>query len=1481
MTTRSKPSAFIQLNRQFIEWHDTEVDELSNPEVLIRFGIHRGMSWDDVLKRRRVVILAEAGSGKTEELKSQARRLASNGEFAFYTTVQDVAREGLANAITSEDRAKLRAWQGSGQPAWFLIDAVDEAKLDGIRLEQALRNIADAIGNLERRAHIVLSSRHTDWEFRRDLGRLKDVLPLPSGQTELAPPTADEQLIRILHDERTPEAPPPEAPIVVLLAPLNAERVRIFANGKGASNVDAFLAEIDTSNLWRFARRPLDLDWLVQFWETNNRLGSLEEMLATSLSMRLQESDPLRARRDPLDTARAMEALERIGAALVFGRAATLRIPDSEIELSGAHRGFDIAEILPEWNGTNRARLLARPVFDPATFGRTRLHNDNEGVVRAYLAARWLQRLRRANLPRTVLLNLLFADIYSQQVAKPSLQETAAWLAIWDPDVAKEIIQREPYLLLTGGDPASLPPDVRASALTRFVERIVANDEDLPILDLDGVKRFARPDLAPVVRQLWPIHKHQEKARDLLLRLIWLGELRECADLAAEAVALGAANSQVQVIAGRALMATADGAKKAEYTAQIVRDCANLPATVVWDAVTTLFPSTLGIDDLLTILSRVDITDRGGGFGFNRQSPEIISRVEDPAQLERLLVGLLTLIGPELDLLRPNIDDREEAFLVAVGAAAFELLIRMNSDRAPVATIDAATRIGRHLRFSKRSVWEKVGNVGVELRKTSARRRLAFWHAAKQLQGHSFLKGRPVQHVFELEILGWSPGLTVEDVDWLLADAPNRETPHERKLAVNAAVYVWEQAGRPEALLERIKVAVAADPAMNEAYQELMRPRPADPAYAESERRLREVQARNARAVAQRDQSWKDFINRLRADPDQLRHLAPATPERMDGRLYSLWRLLSSTQGNTRYAIDSVAAVEPILGRELASALRDGLIRHWRSWEPARKRTLPPANRNTIQMVDVMGIAGISLEAAGTPGWVNQLNPELARRATVYATLEMNGFPRWMSDVSTGWPMEVRAVLHEEVAAELEHCDARFGVLYDIGRADDCTAALMVSPLLDELDRHSELPAPLLAQLLDALERANDATERARLLAVAVRRFASSRDTQIAGLYLRAAFSIDTEAATAALIKKLDHLDPRDQTLLVQGVLPSIFGGLWSSRDRQLPKLSFHNLERLVRLAFEVIRVEDDHDRPSGQIFSPDARDEAERARGAAFTQLTEIPGRATFNALLALAELPGFPVPARVLRALARSRASKDAEAAPWPPGEACAFEEKCEHLPQTALDLQRLLLARLVDLQYSLLNDDFAQGSTLCALSGEQAVQNWMADYLRRSQGRSYSIEREPYVFGEKEPDIRARAANDVSVPIEIKVLESWTVEQLEVALLDQLCGQYLRARGGRHGLLLLVHQKMRPRGWRDPASGRRLDFAEVVERLRGLAKSIAGSDADSPQPEVAVIDVSSCAVAKLTVRKRSTAKSRRRTATRPSKPRGKKRQRKRRSR
>ena len=70
-------------------------------------------------------------------------------------------------------------------------------------------------------------------------------------------------------------------------------------------------------------------------------------------------------------------------------------------------------------------------------------------------------------------------------------------------------------------------------------------------------------------------------------------------------------------------------------------------------------------------------------------------------------------------------------------------------------------------------------------------------------------------------------------------------------------------------------------------------------------------------------------------------------------------------------------------------------------------------------------------------------------------------------------------------------------------------------------------------------------------------------------------------------------------------------------------------------------------------------------------------------------------------------------------------------------------------------------------------------------------------------------------------------------------QLQGCYLRDRDNRFGILLIVHQQPRPRGWRGPDG--MLDFAGVITHLQALAADLADADALAPQMAVVGIDVS----------------------------------------
>jgi hypothetical protein len=671
----------IELNRRFVECHD----EKSDPDLVSRFG-EATLGWNDLLKLRRVVFLAEAGSGKTTEMMARARQQLDAGHPSFYATLEDVGRGGLESALPLADRTRLAAWLGSEQDAWFFIDSFDEAKQGDIKLRTALRAIAVAIAGAERRAHIILSGRYTDWQFRQDLAQLNGELPIPADQALPPPPTPDELVISTIHHERPNRPLPPEKSIVVVMTALDKERVRLFAKGKDLQNLEAFIGQIEAANLWQFAGRPLDLDWLVEFWHSHGCLGSLAEMLEVCLAKRLREANLDRARQDSLDLDRA---IERIGAAMVFGRKSTIRVPDAEITVNADPSSLNIADVLPDWSPQDRSLLLTRAAFDPATLGRARIHNDNQAVVRAYLAARWLQRLRRSNLSQQGLFDLLFAETYGVEVIKPTMQETAAWLSLWDDSVAKQVARRQPFLLLTAGDPATLSRQTREGLLVQVVE-CIASGERVPLLDFDTLKRFCRPDLAPTVRQLWVANEGHVEACRFLLRVIWLGDIKACADLVNKIVFGPTPERHTSIVAGRALMVAADESTKARYGAFVKANCPSLPNTVVWDALEQLFPRHISIDDLLLILSLIDVTDSDGGLGLDWHGPKLIESVSSQADLERLVEGLLKQLGGSVPVGDRETTGQEKVFFPIIAAAAHRILQLCPLDQAPVSAIDAA-----------------------------------------------------------------------------------------------------------------------------------------------------------------------------------------------------------------------------------------------------------------------------------------------------------------------------------------------------------------------------------------------------------------------------------------------------------------------------------------------------------------------------------------------------------------------------------------------------------------------------------------------------------------------------------------------------------------------------------------------------------------------------------------------------------------------
>jgi len=546
--------------------------------------------------------------------------------------------------------------------------------------------------------------------------------------------------------------------------------------------------------------------------------------------------------------------------------------------------------------------------------------------------------------------------------------------------------------------------------------------------------------------------------------------------------------------------------------------------------------------------------------------------------------------------------------------------------------------------------------------------------------------------------------------------------------------------------------------------------------------------------------------------------------------------------GQSRYAIEDVRLVEPILGAELTAAFRDALIGFWRQWEPTLESQRPPDQRNVISKIDCMGLCAVSVESVTNAYWPANLTSAEARLAAQFATLELNGFPSWIVKLAAFWPSEVNEVLMHEVVAELNQPSSapRAATLQDLEYAPLEVAQTVAPALYLDLKERGNLPSELLAQVLGILSRGLSENVES-FVPFLLARAKDAPDPEIAALYLATAFYRDPIAAHAGLTRKLASLELAEQTQLVHALFPRLFGDSLRDRDREMPQLPLPVIENLLEMAFRYVRLEEDTAHEDGVVFRLGPRDAAETARGVLFKLLRDTPGPATIAALRRLENNQDMPFAKNGVEQWSLERAAADSEHSPWPAGEAFALEQQFDVAPRTPAELQAVAIRRILDIDHELHHGDSSLGDIFKTLPDENAVQRWVAKEFVHRRGRAYTLEREPHVADEKEPDIRLQSmAAAASLPIEIKVAESWSLKELEKGLVEQLCGRYLRLDYAKHGIYLLAYQNLRAIGW-PTENGDIYTFAQVVSHLRSIAANLALQGANAPVVQVCTIDVS----------------------------------------
>ncbi len=1408
---------FVHLHRQFRELTD---HELADPSVLAIVRDHfGGIGWNELLRSRRVVILAEAGSGKTREMQAAVAQLCADGKAAFFLPIEALHQEDVRDVLAMEpgEAERFDAWLSSEEPGWFFLDAVDELRLIHGKLDTALGKVSRALGAARARAQLVVSCRPTDWRPVSDLETINIRFPPPQPQQPLTPLSSDAAFLDAFEERKAKnekedgdKSSAPDLRVVVLF-PLSREQMKQFATACGVADAEAFLNEISRHDAWSFARRPLDLSELAVIWKDRKRLGTRLEQHEFDVENNLKER-PDRADDTVLTREKAHEGAERLALALALTGMRTIRAPEQAIEQDRESGSLDAADILMDWTDAEIRTLLRRSIFDPATYGRVRFHHRS---VQEFLAARRLAALREHGMSARQLERLLFAERYGERVVIPSMNPIAAWLAHTDANVCRELLAREPEILIVQGDPESLPLDVRTKLVESFVEFYGGGDWRGLHVPMSEARRLANPDLAPVIRRCWDAPNTNEEVPEFLLQLIWLGEIGDCMDIARAVAFDPTRGRQLRALAILALEAGKQTADLRALVDDMLAHPERWPPKLVYGRIDALFPGTITVDELETLIRRTpEPRDVTSGFSWSLRE---IAQSIDPASSEAIALRdkLAAMIWDTRDSASKwhNVQSQ----FGYLGRALVPLCDRqLQAGIAPTPDLVRACVIANRFHSRHDLGDDEVDALRKRLGEGDAQLRAALFRQDVATAGEIEPEDGADHRFFVAVHKGALPQLISADWDWVL---PMLGEPDLKDVALSAALHLWMRRGEQPDDLEQIRSAVSSSKELITRIERAITPRDPDPVWVEHEQRMAENEVKRDRERAANRSEWQEWRATILADPE-----AAFSEEKRRDTFLSLAKWLRMKAGSRgAIGVASWSNVRAAFGDVVADRFEAAMKAYWRENEPPVRSRRPPEEQNTITHGMMVGLTGLSIEAAGSAGWAHALNASEAHRAAEWATVEMT-LPEWFLSLMAAHPVPVAGTLEAEAKYEITNTThGHAAILSSIEHGDDELWRLMaprLKPCLLSWTRTTE-KEPFRNSTLDHLVTILTRTHRAdRDIADRCEAAFLNDPTGLDAItWLRGLAICDLRRAHAAMVAARERMSNEDRDhhgILWLGVM---FGR--GGRSHHVPlDWPADVLIDLTRFAYECVRRDEDvvHD----GIFSPDARDDAEGARNQILTALLDRPGAEAHAALIQLAEEPLFAHLRDRLRLKARDRAAFDSEPAAITAKAFTAFESRYERPPQNSAELAQVMADRLSDLDYDLHHHDFNDRHVLRGITTEPEMQPVLARKLDDAARNAYRVSREEEVADKKETDVRlaATAFNGRAV-IEIKIGDKWSVRQLEDALETQLLGQYLRHQNCSVGCLLVTYAGRK--GFEDPNSGASLSFEQVIERLSQRAAEL----------------------------------------------------------
>lgn len=1419
---------FVELDRRFHELQASPRPEEAAVRSYTSPGSRGGYGWDELLKTRLVVILGEPGSGKTWELEERARELFERGAASFFVRLDQLTAEGLQSLLSAPERARFQEWARGDHIATFFLDSVDESKLRSPQdFRAALARLRLSLDDsVLSRVKLVISSRISEWQPETDRNELLRLF----GTT----PSAKDVDVASSTVREVPTSASPSLQIVTL-EPLAVHQVERLVCARGISPPADFLAAVDASHAWEFARRPLDVADLADLWQQERRIGSLSDLLEFTIGRQLRETIA-RERVDPLSPERARTGAETLAAATALCRQLAFRIADDAVAPGAITHGLDPAACLPpDWTADQARALLTRPLFDSASYGRIRFHHRRIGE---FLTAKWLIRRIREGCPIEEIESLL-CDTASGRLLRPALLPVSVWLCADDGPLGANarqwVLEAAPEGHLQYGDPARLSSDYKRETLRRLVERFADRRRVWVESDIESLSRLGDPTISADVASMVRDSSISTDLRAQLLMLVRFSRLEACLEAAVDIIIAPTEPSTLKVYAAAAIRDVPNAAVRQRLLSALP-SLQTLPSRVCTILCEGLYPGGLDSRGVADLLRKAGSPADSAYYLKSHLEQALLP--EDAAALARDLVAL-GQTPPHAGAEEPGIAvSREFSWIGEVlPTVLLKSLSQMRLDGEEVEIVARALLfLGAYRRLDFRH------SLPAELSRATDRhpqvRRHWFWLRVEQLR--SIRGSEPT--VFRLALDPYRVlALAVNDIDWLVADIEERPNLPDRDLAMRVALQLSYSSPSPHRVRSRIARAVAREPALRRSVKTFTRD-----ARLARVRYLWRVHVHDK--VGQGwwwRQHWWTIKQRLQRQRDHLfllRNLRRLQAGQLVGPLGILASEARGENDAGHLTSRSWHTLESQRGRRIARATRIGCKCFWKTFLPPLPHESPP---NTIDRRVVIGLTGIAASLADQDLNFGALDADSAAQVTRYALNEINGFPPWLFDLARDRAAVVQDVLNQCVRGEWQFPPDRLDVhhvMHDLAWRGNELRALVSETILRLLERGGPSNVAILQNALSILLR-GDVAIRTRSISVFLARLREMRpDDPTLAIWVAAAIQIDARATLTILETKLGELAPQARDALVVNVCAALSeapGGNSEVIPINEPDYATPaSLARFIPLVYEHVRVEVDIHRAGQGSFHPVERDAAQDFRDSLLVRLADCD---TVQSMATMVELQRSPALAAVTDWIAHlidmSRA-RMTDASAWREEDVRSFAIAHEVDPRTHRDLMHTASKRLRDIKREVEVAEISLREELREGDLEGVLRRWLARKLRERARDRYTVPQEVEIDRGERPDCRIERPGIAAVPIEVKWAERWSVAQLLERLENQLIGQYLRAHDARNGIYFVAtiepgHQ------WRDPASGALITFEAVIAMLRARAAELVSQREEVDLIEVVSVD------------------------------------------